>query len=64
MQDQAPPHRKDVAVGPLREQWDAAFTRAMAVLQDETEDSLSELRARVRRSRFRLAVNPSDQLSR
>ena len=62
--DQTAPNPSDVAVGPLREQWDAAFTQAMAALHEQTEDSLSELQARIRRSRFRLVLNPSDQPSR
>ena len=64
VQDQAAPHQNDIAVGPLREQWDPAFAQAMAVLHEQTEDSLSELQARIRRSRFQLVVNRSEPPSR
>jgi hypothetical protein len=60
MRDQPLPHESDPALEVLREQWDAAHAQAIELLHEWTEDGLSELRARIRRSQFRLVVNSSE----
>ena len=57
MQDEPAPDTDDVEPEVLRERWDAASTKAMEGLHEQTEERLRELQARIRRSRFRLIVN-------
>jgi hypothetical protein len=54
VRDQPVPDKRDVDPKVLREQWEAAYKEAMEGLQEQTQETLCELQARVRRSQFRL----------